>query len=78
MVRHPSATSIHCGCRDGSRLTQVAYHLKEWLLGLTNIPHIAQPVVHLGVDIDGVLAVPWGIHLMIPYSLKVSGLSAWL
>jgi len=36
------------------------------------------PVVHLGIDVDGVLAVPRGIPLVVPYTLQIGRLTSRL
>ena len=42
------------------------------------VGHLGWPVVHLGIDVDGVFTVPRGIHTTIPHALQVSSLTSWL
>ncbi len=37
-----------------------------------------RPVIHLRIDIDGILTVPWRIQLVIPDTLQGGGLAARL
>ena len=74
VVSHPTLTSIHLLRRRGTRLTQVANHREERLLRLRDITHEGRPVVHLGIDVDGILCIPGSIHLRIPDALQIGGL----
>ena len=69
---------VHRLCRLGTRLAQFARHLEQRSLRLSEITNESWPVVHLGIDVDGVLRIPRCIHLVIPYPLQVGGLSARL
>ena len=46
---------------------------EERLGALREVGRLRRPVVHLGVDVDGVLAVPGRRELVIPLSLKIRG-----
>ena len=78
VVGHPSVAAIHLLCGEGSGLAEVANHREQRLLRLGKISHERRPVVHLGIDVDGVLRVPRCIHLVVPNTLQVGGLSAGL
>ena len=78
VVGHPSLAAIHLLRCLRTRYAQVADHLKEGLLGLCEVTYQCWPVVHLGVDVDGVLRVPGGFQLVIPHTLQVGRLSAGL
>ena len=45
---------------------------------LAEVCHLGWPVVHLGIDVDGVFAVPRSMHAPVPYTLQVGSLSAGL
>lgn len=53
--------------RDGN-----VNEVKDRLLGLCKIGNASMPVIHLRVDVDGVLALPWRIEVVIPNALKIS------
>ena len=78
VVGHPSVATVHLPCGEGSGLAEVANHREQRLLRLGKISHERRPVVHLGIDVDGVLRVPRCIHLVVPNTLQVGGLSAGL
>ena len=78
VMGHPTLAAIHLLRRRGTRLTQVADHREERLLRLSDIAHEGRPVIHLGIDIDGVLRIPWCIHLCIPDTLQIGRLSTGL
>ena len=54
MMRNPAATAVHLTCRLGSRVAQITNHVEERHLRLGDISHESRPVVHLGVNVDGV------------------------
>ena len=66
MVGHPSTTPVHEFGRSGTRLTQVAYHPEEWFVGLREVSDFRRPVVHLGIDVDGVFRIPRRVFLVVP------------
>src|SRR5215204_3995108 len=49
----------------------VLQQLIERLMQFRQITDLGGPVVHFRVDIDGVLAVPGGLKLLIPESLQI-------
>ena len=78
MMGHPSLTAIHLLSCDGTSLTEVLDHREEGLLRLRKITHERRPVVHLGIDVDGVFRVPGRVDLIVPDTLQIGGLSTWL
>ena len=78
MMRHPTRTVVHGARRLSACYTQVANHREQRFLCLSQITHIGRPVVHLGIDVDGIFRVPSGIHLMVPYTLQVGRLTTRL
>ena len=78
VVGHPAPTAIHLLSRHGTRLAEVANHREEGFLRLGKVADKGRPVVHLDVDVDGVLRVPGGVHLVVPHALQVSGLTTGL
>ena len=77
MVSHPAAgTPVHFG-RAGARLGQVHDHGVQRLDTLGQVARLGRPVIHLGVDVDGVLAAPRRVHAGIPQALQRRRLSAW-
>ncbi len=78
VVGDPSGTSVHlAGCRAGI-VGEVVDEGEERFVTFGEICHLGGPVVHLGVDVDGVFAVPRSIGFVIPYALEIGGLSARL
>ena len=78
MMRHPTRTVVHGARRLSACYTQVANHREQRFLCLSQITHIGRPVVHLGIDVDGIFRVPSGIHLMVPYTLQIGRLTTRL
>ena len=62
LLGHLLATGVHA-------LQQI----EEGQVALGEVAHLHRPVVHLRVDIDGVLAVPGGLKLAVPHALEVGG-----
>ena len=78
VVGHPSLCPIkHLGC-FGTGGGKIIDKREQWFMTFREICHLSRPVVHLGIDIDGVFTVPRGIHTAIPHSLQVGCLSSWL
>ena len=78
VMSHPATTAIHFAGRSGSRLTQITNHGEQRTGGFGEIRHLGWPVVHLGIDVDGVFRIPRGIHLVVPYALQVGSLTSLL
>ena len=57
--------------RDSSRLAQRVEEFEERQMGLREIRHLRRPVVHLKVDVQVVVAVPWRVHAVVPEALQV-------
>ena len=69
MVSYPSFGPIqHTGCFT-SRYRKVTCHLEERTMRLRQVSHFCRPVVHLRININGVLAVPRCIQILVPYTL---------
>ena len=62
LLGHLLATGVHA-------LQQI----EEGQVALGEVAHLHRPVVHLRVDIDGVLAVPGRLKLAVPHALEVGG-----
>ena len=78
VVRHPPAAAVHLTCRQRPCLTEVAYEREERFGRVAEVAYLRDPVVHLGIDVDGVFAVPHGRYFIVPHALEVCGLSAGL
>ena len=74
----PAPGPVHGGGSAGSAGREVPDKGEERPVSLAQVRHLRRPVVHLGVDVDGVLAVPGGVGLTVPYALEVRRLSAGL
>ena len=62
--------------RPSARLAQLLDQVEERLVALREVRHLGRPVVHLGVDVDRVLAAPGRVHLVVPEALEVRRLGA--
>src|SRR6266851_1295353 len=51
--------------------------IEEWSVEGGEVGAIGQPVVHLGVDVDGVLRAPRRIDRVVPDALEIGGEGAW-
>ena len=78
VVSHPTATAIHCASSLFTSDCEVSNHIEERLVSVGQVSHLGRPVVHLRIDVDGVLRVPWCIELVVPESLQISRLTTWL
>ena len=78
VVGHPSAAVVELAGRCGSRDAQVLHHREEWHLRFCQVGDVGRPIVHLGIDVDGVFAVPRGILLVVPDALQIGRLTSWL
>ena len=76
MMQRPTACSVHLLCRLGTSYTDVLHHLDERVVTLAKISHFGGPVIHLDVDVRGVLRVPCRIlaGIRIPDALQVGRL----
>ena len=78
VVRNPSARAVEFrGCR-ASRPRQLLDHAEQRLVRLREICNLGRPIVHLGVYVDRIFAVPRGERLAVPYTLQRCGLAAGL
>src|ERR1043165_1817012 len=75
MVSYPATSAPLNPCRARPSLGQILDHRDEGLDALSQIALFGGPVVHLRVDIDGVLAVPRRIHALVPETLQVRSLA---
>lgn len=77
VVHHPTGRVVErlCGVRAG--LGQIEQHGFQRLHALVQCVGFAGPVVHLGVDVDGVLAFPRRLHQVVPDALQIGRLGAW-
>ena len=72
---HPSVGIVHVACGLLATVTQFLHQPEERLMGLSEVGHLRRPVVHLGIDVEGILAVPCGVGAIVPDTLQVSRLS---
>src|SRR6186713_3367599 len=78
VMGYPPSCTVHIFCRLLSCYGHIFYHLNKWFMQFCKICFFCRPVIHFSVDVNGVFAIPWWIDLIIPYSLEVGSLSAWL
>ena len=78
MVGHPTVAAVHLLRRLSPCLTEITEHREKWLCRLRQVTYLRDPVVHLGIDVDGVFRIPRRHQLVVPHPLQISRLSAWL
>ena len=76
MMGDPAVHAVIYFRRPGARFRDVLNHFKQRLGAFRQVADLGGPVVHLGVDVDSVLAAPGRKHLLIPYTLQVGRLAA--
>ena len=75
VVSYPATATIHHLRSLGTCFAQVANHREERLGCLAEVADLGRPIVHLGIDVDGIFAVPRRILLVVPNALQVGRLS---
>ncbi len=76
VMRHPAVAAVVDSGRLGTGDGDVLDHVEQRLVALGQIADFRRPVVHLGVDVDGVLAAPVRNDRFVPNALEVGGLAA--
>ena len=74
VVRHPAAGAVHLPRRSRAGDRQVGHHRREGIHRLGQVRRQRRPVVHLGVDVDRVLAAPGRRQAVVPDALQVGRL----
>src|SRR5690242_19193694 len=77
VMTDPAARAVMNTSRARSVLHQLRHHAQQRLVTLREIRRLDGPVVHLRVDVDGVLAFPRRGHQVVPDALQVGRLRAW-
>src|SRR5207253_5513539 len=76
VVAHPTASAIVNASRARAVLNQLRNHSQQRFVTLREVRDFSRPVVHLCVDVNGVLTFPGRRHQVVPDSLQVGGLRA--
>ena len=71
VMRHPTAGAVHLARRSRAGDREIRHHRRQWIHRLGQVGRERRPVVHLGVDVDGVLAAPRRRHALVPEALQV-------
>jgi hypothetical protein len=71
VVGNPTAAAIEALGYIFSCLCETADEVEEGKLAFDEVGRTGEPVVHLQVDVDGVLAFPRWRHLLVPDALEV-------
>src|SRR6185369_9773434 len=74
VMTDPAARAVLNLRRARAILNQLRHHPKQRLVTLGEIRRLDGPVVHLRVDVDGVLAFPRRRHQVVPDALEIRGL----
>ncbi len=76
VMAYPATSTVHNFCCASTGFSKVHYKRDERFSTLGKICRLSRPVIHLGVDVDGVLAFPrWG-HAFVPDTLQICRLAA--
>src|SRR5687767_14773310 len=78
MMGHPPSCTIHVFRSLPACNSEVLCHLDERFMKFRQVCFFCWPVIHLSIDVDRVLTIPGWVDLIIPYSLEIGRLSAWL
>src|SRR6185369_3119882 len=76
VMTNPTASTVLNASSARAILNQLGNHSQQRLVTFGQVCRLGRPVVHLGVDVDGVLAFPRRRHRVVPDSLQVGGLRA--
>ncbi len=76
LVVHPSPGAVVLSGHVRALVRQLPHQAGQGLGELAQVAHLRRPVVHLGVDVGGVLRVPRGVHVLVPDALEIGGLGA--
>src|SRR5215204_2247649 len=71
VMDNETACSVEILRQSAAVLAGIVDEIEQWLVQLRQVAHFRGPVVHLGIYVDRVLAVPRGLHLVVPLALKV-------
>ncbi len=76
VMANPAARAVHAMRGHRPRNREILDHPDQRLDALGEGGDLGRPIVHLGVDVDRVLAAPGRRDLVVPYALEVGGLAA--
>ena len=76
VVQDPAARAVVFLRDRPARLGDIRDEVEERARAFREVRDLDRPVVHLGVDVHGPLAVPGGIERLVPDALQVRGLAA--
>lgn len=76
VMRHPAAAVVvdACGLRTG--LTDLLHELGERIGAFRKIAYLRRPVIHLQVEIDGIIGTPGCPQCIVPDALQVRRLGS--
>ena len=78
VVQAPTAGAIHRTGGLATGLRHLACHADEGLVQFAQMGHLGGPIVHLGIDIGGVLAAPRRRYVFVPNALQIGSLTPGL
>ena len=78
VVSHPTLGTIKSAGRLVPGDTEVFEHGEERFMAFGEVGYLSRPIVHFGIDVDGVLAVPRCVKATAPDTLQISRLTTWL
>jgi hypothetical protein len=73
---HPAARAVHHLAVRAPVCGEVHHHRRERLDAFPEVARLGGPVIHLGVDVDGVFAVPRRVMESFQMPCKIRGLAA--
>ena len=77
VMRHPAARAVHRARRAAAGDREILHQRRQRIHRLLEVRGERGPVVHLGVDVDRVLASPRRRQAVVPDALEVGGLRPW-
>src|SRR3712207_3239225 len=70
VMQYPTAANTIVNfCSLGSVNGQPFYKIKERLMKFGKISILCQPIIHFGVNVDGIVTSPWRLDMVVPYTL---------
>ena len=71
VVRHPAVRAVHAQRHLRPVRLHPAQVVEKRQVHLGQVAHLRAPVVHFRVDVDGVLAVPRRVEIVVPNALQI-------
>jgi len=77
VVDHPTIAIVVFPCHRSASFRTLLNQPEEWLVAFREVGDLCGPVVHLSIDVDGILAAPGRFQVLVPDPLEVCRSGAW-